>query len=537
MSVAPSVAEILKDHVTLEVESIDRMYLNVIVPQLQFEKGIAAFFRFHRGHAFASSALMEPMTRSFVESMERFCAEGDIEVVAFQKGQRKDDVMAERLKTFEGDEGVVFVGKAQEKTRVIATRRRRNPATGRSYAWLVPDSRVVNHWYWYCVDADFGPFFLKFSTYFPYNAKLCINGHEYLKRQLDKEGIAYEALDNGVLSCDDPERLQHICDGFGPRAIERLLNKWLKLLPFPFTARDQAAGYRYKVFVLQSEFSLTQVLDRPLSGRQLFEQVISENLDLGRPDKVGLVFGRRIPKPTRKKYRFRTRVITEGVVPSIHVDYKHSKVKQYHKLGRALRTETTINDPRDFGIRKGLQSLPMLRQIGLQANRRLLSVETISHDCRIGEDAYARVSRPVEVSGQRAPALRFGEPVVQALLHALVVFRLHLNGFTVADLREHLAPLLGVEPQGLTQGRMTYHLRRLRLHGLIERIPRTRRYRVTQFGFRVAFLYTRTYTRVLRTGLTCTEPEAALADNRLQTTLGRIDALIGELVERARLAA
>jgi hypothetical protein len=458
-------------------------------------------------------------------------------VVSFQKGQRKDDLMLERLKTFEGDEGVVFVGKAQEKTRVIATSRRKNPTTGQSYAWLVPDSRMVNHWYWYCVDTDFGPFFLKFSTYFPYNAKLCINGHEYLKRQLVKEGIPFEALDNGVLSCEDPEQLQRICDGFGQRGIERLLNKWLKLLPFPFTAHDQAAGYRYKAYMLQAEFALTQVLDRPVTGRHLFEQVISENLDLGRPDKVALIFGRKIPKPTRQKYRFRTRVLTEGVVPSIHVDYKHSKIKQYHKLGRALRTETTINDTRDFKIGKGLQNLPALRQIGRQANRRLLSVETISHDCRIGEDAYTNVSRPIEVNGQRAPALRFGEPVIQALLHALVIFRLHVAGFTATDLRAHLAPLLGLEPAALSQGRMTYNLRRLRLHGLIERIPHTRRYRVTDFGFRVAFLYTRTYTRILRPGLAQTEPDAALADPRIRSQFDKLDALIQALAKHAQLAA
>ena len=74
---------------------------------------------------------------------------------------------------------------------------------------------MVNHYYFYCVDEDFGPFFLKFCSYFPYNAKLCINGHEYVKRQLRKRGIAFEALDNGVLSCADPKALQRICDGLG----------------------------------------------------------------------------------------------------------------------------------------------------------------------------------------------------------------------------------------------------------------------------------------------------------------------------------
>ena len=131
---------------------------------------------------------------------------------------------------------------------------------------------------------DFGPFFLKFCSYFPYNAKLCINGHEYLKRQVLKRGVAFEALDNGVRSCEDPARLQRLADTLSAEKIDALLRKWLARLPHPFTAADRAAGYRYDISILQAEFSLTQMLDKPVSGRVFFEQVIRDNLDIGRPD-------------------------------------------------------------------------------------------------------------------------------------------------------------------------------------------------------------------------------------------------------------
>jgi hypothetical protein len=197
-------------------------------------------------------------------------------------------------------------------------------------------------------------------------------GVQYVKRQLAKAGIASEALDNGILSCADPKRLQQLCDGLSGAKIDARLRKWLARLPHPFTVQDRAAGYRYEVSLLQAEFSLTQVLDRPLTGRIFFEEVIRENLDLGRPDQVQLLFGRRVTSQTPG--RFRTRVLTEGVTPSLHVDYKRSRIKQYHKEGRALRTETTSNDPRDFRLGKRLKNLPALRQVGFQANRRLLDV-------------------------------------------------------------------------------------------------------------------------------------------------------------------
>src|SRR6516164_4360946 len=151
------------------------------------------------------------------------------------------------------------------------------------------------------------------------------------------------------------------------------MRKWLARLPHPYTAADRQAGYRYELSILQAEFSLTQVLDRPLTGRVFFDQVIRENLDLGRPDQVQLIFGRRVSK--RTPGRFRTRVLTEGVTPTLHVDYKKSRIKQYHKEGRALRTETTINDTRDFDIGKRLKNLSALREVGFQANRRLLNVQ------------------------------------------------------------------------------------------------------------------------------------------------------------------
>jgi len=241
MSLPRSVAEVLSGHVTLEVEGIDRMYLNVYVPQLQRDTGVVGFFRYHQGYQFASSALMDPISKRFIAAMEAFAKQERIPLVQFRKGQRKDDIAAGHLRRFDKTEGVLFIGKAQEKTPVFRTERRRSERTGATYPWLVRSTSMVNHFYVYCVDRDFGPFFLKFSTYFPYNAKLCLNGHEYAKRQLIQKGIGFEALDNGVLRCDDPKRLQAICEGLSAEKIDALLRKWLRKLPHPFTAADRRA--------------------------------------------------------------------------------------------------------------------------------------------------------------------------------------------------------------------------------------------------------------------------------------------------------
>ena len=359
-----SVADILRDHVRLSVEGIDRMYLNVYVPQLQSEQGVVRFFKYHRGQPLPSAALMSPLSRGFVAQLERFVARDGISLVQFRKGERKDAVMAEHLTRFAGEEGVLFVGKAQEKTPVFRTEKRRSPTTGRPYPWIVRSSAMVNHYYVYAVDRDFGPFFLKFCSYFPYNAKLCLNGHEYAKRQLAKEGIAFEALDNGVLSCADPAA--------AAEDLRRPVGGEDRCAPAQVAAPAAASVHWRRPpgrLPLRHLDPASRVLADPGArppqhGRLFFEQVIRENLDLGRPEQVQLIFKRRVQRNTPGL--FRTRVLTEEVTPSLHVDYKNTRIKQYHKENRALRTETTINNTHDFGIGKRLHNLPSCARSALR---------------------------------------------------------------------------------------------------------------------------------------------------------------------------
>lgn len=524
MRLPRSAAEVLKNHVVLETESIDRMYLNMYVPHLQRDLGVVGFFRRHRRCPMISGTLMAPMTQAFVQRIESFAEARDLRIVQFEKGQRKEDVARECREAMSLEEGIYLVGKAQEKAPLWRTETRRDARTGGRYPWIVWSTAMVNHYYFYGVDTDFGPFFVKFCSYFPYTAKLCINGHEYLKRQLDKRGIAYEALDNGILSCAEPRTAQAICDGLSGDKIEALARKWLRLLPHPFSRRDRQAGYRYEISVRQAEFALTQVLDRSLNGRVFFEDVIRQNLDLGRPDQVALIFNRRISRRTPSEYR--TRVVTREAIPSVHVEYKHSRIKQYHKEGRALRTETTINDARDFDVRKRLKNLPRLREVGFGANRRLLEIQRLSCDRTLGDTAFAQMQRPLLVHGQRVSALRFGEPRTQALLGALVNFGLNARPFAAADLRPRLAHLLDLPPAALSQGRLSYELRRLCQRGLIERLTKTHRYQVTHFGLRAAVFYSRLYSHLFQPGLSLLMASGVPFSSRLGTSFATLDRIL-----------
>jgi hypothetical protein len=298
----PSIPELLKDHVTLEVECLDRLYLNGYIGSLATSGGLVTFMREQLGKPIPSPVVLGQVTEKFRESVKALAEREHIPIYQFDHKERKDDV-ANRFRRQRGvRDGIVFIGVAQEKAQAWNGRK-----VNGQFEFTRDKTVYVNHYYFYIDDAEFGPLFIKVCSYAPWGTKLCLNGHEWVKRQLEKRKIAYEALDNGFLSCAAPEKLQQICDSLGPEQIERVFQKWLKRLPLPLRPQDRAAGYDWSLSIWQMEVSLTQIFDRPLRGREFFEEIIRDNLDLGRPDRVQLIFDRVVTKKTPGE--FRTRVI------------------------------------------------------------------------------------------------------------------------------------------------------------------------------------------------------------------------------------
>ncbi len=540
----PNVETLLRDHVTLQIDCIDRLYLNGYVARLQRPQNLWWFFHEHRKQPVMSPVLLKKLSDAFVAQILAFIKRTGTPVVTFEKRQSKEEVAREYDRRFKGEEGVVLVGIAQEKVsgfRCVQTRprpgRRRGSRTGPCprYSFYRGDV-YVNQYYFYIRDRDFGLCSIKFSSYAPFGIRVWVNGHEWAKRQLTRRGVRFEDLDNGFLSCDDPEALQKVCDDFGPDHIESFFRRWLSRLPHPFTREDQRAGHTYQLSILQMEVSFTQVFDRPLRGREFFEEVIKDNLDVGRPDRVQLLFERRVTR--RTPGRFRTRVLTDGVQPSLRFDYKRTKVKQYFKLGRALRTETTFNDTYDFDVGRSITNLPHLKTIGRNINHRLLTLERTAQHCAVASQTVEHVVLPTKDEGQRAPALRWGDPRVMALFSALSGFAFCPEGFLNRTLRERVAALHDPGPSGYSPSRMSYDLRRLRLKGIVVRVRKSHRYVLTPLGRRIAIFMSKTFSRVVRPVLHRLDPGLAVdAPDELRAAWSTCEHLLDSVVAEARMAA
>jgi len=392
---------------------------------------------------------------------------------------------------------------------------------------FVREERRVGIYYFYLLDREFGPGFIKICTYFPYPTKVWLNGHEWAKRQAEREGLAYSALANGFASCADPARLQEICDRLGPEQINAFFSYWTTVIPVPWTEADRAAGYFWDLSMRQVEVSRTLVFDDPRRARRFFEALVADNVDVGRPEEVSVIFARQVRKTTKEP--FGTRIFSAGTEVKMDFRYKHSRVKQYLKEGRALRIETVINKAWDLTIRSRIEHLPELVDKARQVNHRVLMIERAGQGCAIGSALFERIHQPYAREGQRTGALRFGDSRAMALAGALCLIVHAVTGFTNKSLRGQVVGLLGTD---YTRTQMTYDLRRLRLHGLIERIPHTNTYVTTPEGIRVAVFYTKLHRRLLDPLLDADRPPAPV---ELRTALRTIDSAIRDYVTEARL--
>jgi hypothetical protein len=525
---ATDIHQLLDQHVVLDLQCLDRIYLNAYVPTLQVGGQVVTFLTRHLGYPIPSPALFATIGNDFRKAVKTFARRHGIPMFQFKKRQRKIDAMRPFLNKAAGTPGVVAIGVAQEFQSVTVGYDHATQPGAVCFGFRKADRRVTVY-YFYIWDSEFGPGFIKLCSYFPYPAKVWLNGHEWAKQQAEAEGLAFIELANGFCTCSHPARLQAICDRLGPEQIQAFFDRWMDVIPTPLGPPERERGYWWELSMRQVEVSRTLVFDAPRRARSLVESLIIDNLDLGRPDEVQLIFGRQVRKNT--KGTFSTKLVNRGTEMTVNVFYRDSRIKEYLKEGRALRIEFVCNSPDDLGCLRKLEHLPELQAKARAANSRLLTIQRAGQGCAISTTLFERVQLPSVEKGQRTGALRFGDERVMALVGALCVNLHAVAGFTNGSLRALVAGLLGA-PYSAAQ--MTYDLRRLRLKGLIRRLEHQNRYVVTSDGIKVAVFYTKLQDRLLRPLLAADLPPAP---PELRHALRVVERSVDNYIAGARIAA
>jgi hypothetical protein len=525
-------------HVALDISCVDRLYLNGYIAKLQTAGGVIYFFHEHRGKPIVSPALFEPIGEKFRRDVKAWAQASGIPVISFKSGDRKADVMAPYLQAAAaaGRSQVVAVGCAQEFQLVWTARKRDTDPGGCPQFSFTREQRRVSVFYVYIFDTAMGPGFIKICTYFPYPVKAWVNGHEWAKQQARKVGLGFAELSNGFASCDDPAMLQRICDRFGPAAVQAWFDRWMDRIPLPLDTADRAAGFWWELSMRQVETSRTLVFDGDVHARAFFEALLCDNMDLGRPENVELLFrrGQKGGRPTNPPAHggFKTKIDRYCDLVTLNVFYKNSRVKQYLKDSVALRIETVVNGPRDLGCDRLLHNLPELQARSRAINDRLLDTETVGQGTVLVSPVIERITRPtLTEDGRKAPALRFGDLRVQALAGATAAMLLTVSGITNRSLRALMTGLLN-RPYSMNQA--SYDLSRLARNGLITRVPGRNQYTLTRDGLLFAHIYTKVYDHVLRPLMA---PDRPNAPPELAAAISTLDRIATAHITAARVPA
>jgi hypothetical protein len=530
-SVPVTVNDVLDGHVKLDLQCLDRLYLHGYLGRLQVSGQLVQFLK-HRGYPIPSAACLQQIGDAFRRRVASFADANHIPVVPLKAADRNVEVMQPYLDAAArtGRSQVAAIGVAQEPQRVfIARKRETDPARCPQFSFDKKDRRVTVY-YFYLWDAGFGPGFIKVCTYCPWPMKIWVNGHEWAKQQARKLGLGFTELSNGFAACDDAALLQRICDALQPGTIEVFFQRWLHRLPLPLGPGDRDAGWWWECSMAQVEVSRTIVFTQPRYARAFFDALVTDNLDLGRPDTIEIIFDRQVRADTVSE--FKTKVVSRGTEVTVNAFYKHSRIKQYLKDGRALRIETVVNAPGDLGCQRRLHNLDELQARARAVNARVLQTERAGQACVLANPVFERIAHPsVDAGGRRATAMRFGDSRVQALAGALAVTLCAVTGITNRSLRALMTGLLGA-PYGMTQA--SYDLARLRRNGLITRRPHANTYDLTTDGLAFAIFYTKVHDRVLAPLFTAGQPQSP---PQLRAALNAIEHHIDERLAAARLPA
>jgi hypothetical protein len=510
----------------------DRIIGSGMIQPLQYGLNVKNFFA-ARGHA-VNHRFLVALSTEYHRWVAQEAATQGVDIVAVENGVRREELVQPYFERLQGQPGLAVILRCREPERIAV-----------SYAKRGNFVEVVRRWiglyYFYLQHPQCGRIFLRVSPYFPFNIRFWMNGHDWLANRLTAEGIAFHKADNAFTACADPARLQQLSDAFGPQdiagAIEPLLQQYLPRLYQP----DWPGALRHRLFMSQIEYCHNLVFHSGAALDRFFQRLLDHNRWLGQPDKIATIFRRQACRPRTTESRVK---VTMLGTPVILTSLDSASIKQYVRDGKLLRSEVSCYQLKDLHQAKHIDNLPKVRTLFAESIERYHNAQQDILETYVDRGQLERLRQPtVTSSGRRTPGMRLDDPRLLAVLHALTAF-VYLVGqacFRTKDLLEHVRKALA-QPQ-YTLSQLRYDLGKLRGKGLIERVPKTQTYRLTDQAYRLAVLYLKLYHR-LYAPLTAALLEPYAPDNevlnsrqiKMDRLYAAVDRTLQKLAEHAGLA-
>jgi len=482
-----------KNSIRFQYRCFDRILLNGLIQPFQQEQRVVGFFSTYRDLYPVSRNVLREIATQFQNWVINRSKKWAAPILDAPEG-RRDDFVQQYFIAAKPDQ-VVCILKAREPGRIMTA-----IGTKKENRWhLELKQRWVNQYNFYINDSEWGRMFVRVCPYFPFSARVCLNQHHWIANRLKQRGIRFRQSTNAFASCAEPKLLQEIADSLAAKDLSRCGRKWLaQLTPF-FTERERKqAGVEHRLFFSQIEYCDNLIFSRRASVDQLSQRLIDANRTIGQPNKISVIFGRKIQKYHAGKLQT---VIEDLDLPNpvIRSHYKNGFLKQYVRDKSNLRTEPATNNVTDYGVGKALENLPQLKEKLSNIIDRYHNVQQDILESFVDRGQLQALIRPTELpNGKRIPGLKLDHPRQLALMHALVRFS-HIaaqDSFSTPEIHADTAEALGCTTAQYTLGSLRYDLSKLRAKGLVHRLHKSRRYRLTPEGYRICVVYLKLFEKL-----------------------------------------
>jgi hypothetical protein len=521
-----------QDNIKFSYRCFDRLLLNGCIQSFLDGARVQGFFWTYRKIYPVSRPVLRQVAGQYHNWVEHSAQKWGVEIVEDPEG-RRDDFVEPYFRKAQLDQVVVII-KAREPAGIMT-------AVGAGKKWhLETKYRWVKQYNFYLRDAEWGPMFVRVCPYFPFSTRICLNQHHWLAQKMKQAGICFTQSGNAFRHCSDPAVLQKMADSLTAKDLTRCGHKWLKrLIPFFSDFERREHGCWHQLFFAQMEFCENLIFHTRAALDQLGDRLLDANRNLGRPDKLTVIFGRRVTKRYHGKLQTEIEDLHLGS-PVMRSYYHNGFAKHYVRDHDVLRIEAATNNVTDYKINKAVENLALLREKMQSITTRYQEVQQDILETFLDRGELQSLGQPtVLANGKRIPGLKLDHPRQLAVMSSLVRFSHVAAGdtFTTAELQAAAAQALGIPVEKCPLGALRYELWKLRAKGLVEKLPHSRRYRLLPNGYRICLLFLKLFDKIyapLTAGLlhpypgdrTMTEDRLHQLDKLYQSVVAALDELV-----------
>jgi hypothetical protein len=517
----------------------DRIVINGYLSFLTRENNVAYFFREVCRKPKITKEVLTERTRQYQGWVEHYACNHQLPLIWPDKGVRKEDLVRPRQQRMLREErfGVYYILQSMEQGWTFRAVAPKFPTPDPNFQFLRKHKSRYTHYYFYIVDEVAGPMVLRVGSFLPFQVTAYLNGHNFIERQLRRQNIPFTKEDNRFVCVGNPKALQKAADRLSGKIIQERIDYWALILGPKFSARERAActGLHRVYAGMQIEYCRNFIFKRHWPIRSIFQRSCELGLYLLTADRVALLFGQqRLRKTISGKWQNVLERIDHGR-QVFRTYYKNSFLKQYEKAATFLRQEVVCNNLKDFNLKKTLRHWQPLRERLQQITDRFAHSQAEHLNVHGQLDILARLAKPVIEGKTKVAGIKLENTRLMRLLELLLQGAGgHFGKWTTARLHRAVLDAHDLKPKDYTLTQLRYDLRKLRLHGLIERVPKTYAYRFTPKGTKLSILLVQLRKRIygpLAFGLFRTRPNPDfIPDSRFEKAYLKIEKAMDDAI-------